>query len=311
MIFNHFCRIFLVTIHVLEFEKLKRLMCNVNDMIDFVIRLLADQLFAALRTKFTVRIRGDVFKWWATTIVIFSSGNALAASKFDYWIGGQVRSFPLAGVIEGESGYNSLVWGDVASPFHGYVRPRLYGSSAGTYNSLDGALEFFPLAILGARAGGEAIQNDKNYTDHNCVLYACRGRFYRSYVEAELSLGAGDFFAQARWRRERWTQGQHQPDFVDPTSGIAMQSDGDVQTVYFGILGYKFSSEWSGLAVTRYAEGTNLQKFSRFPYLIVKYQAGSFSIGAGGGFFQSSDHAQETSLVGFFKWEIEPSFAIR
>lgn len=90
-----------------------------------------------------------------------------------------------------------------------------------------------------------------------------------------------------------------------------MESDGDNQTVYFGILGYKFSSEWSGLAVTRYAEGTNLHKFSRFPYLIVKYQTANFSIGAGGGFFQSSDHVQETSLVGFFKWEIEPSFAIR
>jgi hypothetical protein len=130
-------------------------------------------------------------------------------------------------------------------------------------------------------------------------------------VEAELSVGAGDFFAQARWRREHWTQGRPRQDFVDPTSGIAMKSEGDDQTVYFGILGYKFSDQWSGLAVTRYAEGTSLHKFSRFPYLIAKYQTGNFSIGAGGGFFQSSDHAQETALVGFFKWEIEPSFAIR
>lgn len=261
--------------------------------------------------KFTPRFRGDVFKLCATTIVIFSSGNALAESKFDYWLGGQIRSFPLGGVIEGESGYNTLLWGDAASPFHGYLRPRLYGSSAATWNSLDGALEFFPLAILGVRGGVEMIQNDKDYSDHNCGLYDCQGRFYRKYVETEFTVGAYDFFLQGRWRRENWTKKEKfQKDFIDPTSGIAMQSGGDAQTVYFGILGYKFTPTWTGLFITRYAEGTNLQKFSRFPYAVAKYSQGNFSIGGGAGFFQSSEHNQEISFVGFFKWEIAPSLAI-
>lgn len=262
--------------------------------------------------KFTPRIRGDVFKLCATTIVIFSSGNAFGESKFDYWLGGQVRSFPLAGVIEGETGFNTLLWGDAASPFHGYLRPRLYGSSAWTYNSLDGALEFFPLAILGIRGGAEMIQNDKDYTDHNCTLYACQGRFYRKYVEAEFTAGYANFFLQARWRRERWKKYEkYQQDFVDPTSGIALDSHGDSQTVYHGIVGYKITPDWTALMVTRYAEGTNLHKFSRFPYFVAKYSHGNFSMGGGAGFFYSTDHNQEFSLVGFLKWEIAPSLAIR
>ncbi len=292
---------------------MNKLMCNVVVMNKNKIGMLADQLISTLRTKFTCLFCGDVFKWSAPTFVsfamVFAPGVASAA-QVDYSLGGVIRSYPLGGVIEGESGYNLLLWGDQASPFHGYMRAKAYGSSAFDYNSLDGSLEFFPLAIFGIRAGGESIQNDKNYVAHDCVTYNCRGRFYRNYVEMELSGGYGPVFAQARWRRERWTQNGGDHDFIDPTSALALDSGGDSQTIYYGVLGYKFNDNWSLLGVTRYAEGTNKHKFSRFPYGIVRYHDGPMQIGVGGGFFESTDRKQEFSMVGFIKWEFAPSMAL-
>lgn len=280
-------------------------------MIELRMKTSIDQSVFALRRKFSARIFGDRLWLVVTTIVSFCLSSSIARAEFDFSLGGTSRSYPLAGVIEAESGYGVLLRGSARDPFSSYLRARIDGSSAYTYNSLGGALEFFPLAILGVRAGGEAIQNDKDYSAYDCETYRCLGRYYRTYIEGELTVGAGPVFVQGRWRRERWTQKEPEAgDFIDPTSGIYIDSAGDSQTVYFGVAGLKLNENWQVLAILRYAESDMNEGWSRTPYGVIRYSAGNFSIGVGGGQFESSLKEKDFTAVGVFRWELAPGLSV-
>jgi hypothetical protein len=304
-----------VTNHVLEFEKSRRVMCNVIVQKKFSARCAGGELMNALRRNFSVRILRDRLRNSVTTFVVFSGGILISQAcfaGFDLYAGGTLRSYPLAGVMEVESGYGILLRGEANSPFSSYLRPRLYASTAGIYNSADLAVEFFPLAIMGVRAGGEAIQNDSKYSAYDCDANECLGRYYRTYIEGELTLGAGPVFVQGRWRRERWTQkNPDQGDFIDPTSGVALKSQGDSQTVYYGVAGLKFSDRWTLLGIVRYSENDQLGGWSRFPYGVIRYKSGPFSVGVGAGVFESSLKSENVSALGLIRWEIAPSLALR
>lgn len=286
-------------------------MRNVNEMIEMRMKTTNDKSVGDLRRKFSAQFCGDRLRIAVTAIVSFCLWSACANAEFDFALGGTSRSYPLAGVIEAESGYGILLRGTGRDPLSSYLRARIDGSSAYTFNSLGAALEFFPLAVLGARAGGEAIQNDKDYTAYDCETYRCLGRYYRTYIEGELTLGAGSIFVQGRWRRERWTQKDSATgDFIDPTSGIYIDGAGDSQTVYFGVLGWKLDEHWQVLGVLRYAESDMHGGWSRTPYGVVRYTNGNFSIGAGAGQFESSLKSKDFTAVGVFRWEISPGLSV-
>ena len=128
-------------------------------------------------------------------------------------------------------GYDFLLWGHPGDSFlYGYLRPSITADTAWTYNSLESAVELFPISIFGVKAGGEAIQNDEDYTPYNCQAYACRGRFYRLFVQGQLTLGAGPVFVQARVRRESWNERDQSADFIEPTNGVLLKRTGDAET---------------------------------------------------------------------------------
>ncbi len=283
------------------------------------LRIVADELVYALRRKFRVGVARDHLRKVRPTIVFFAlifSCAIIAPQKvfagFDAYGGGIFRSYPLSGVAEGEAGYGVLLRGDANSPFSSYTRLKLYGSSAVIYNSLDAAVELFPLAIAGVRAGGEAIQNDTEYSAHECGKYECVGRYYRTYIEGELNLGAGPVFVQGRWRRERWTQkNPGDGDFIDPTSAVLIKSNGDSQTVYFGIAGVNLNPKWSVLGIVRYSENDQLGGWSRFPYGMLRYKDGPLTVALGGGMFESSLKRESFSTVMTLRWDFSPSLAVR
>jgi|GEM_PF-6320079 len=315
MIFIVLCRIFPVTISALEFEKSPWVMCNVNVKTENRPRTFADKLLYVLRSKFIVAIPRALSREAAPTFVIFASVFVFAQNcfaAFDLYAGGMTRSYPLAGVLEVEGGYGVLLRGEANSPFSSYWRAKIYGSTAAVYNSLDAAVEFFPLAITGIRAGGEGIQNDGKYSAYDCDRYQCLGRYYRTYIEAELNLGAGPLFVQGRWRRERWTQNHSGAgDFIDPTSGVALKSEGDSQTVYYGVAGVNLSSRWTVLGGVRYSENDQMGGWSRFPYGVIRYKDGPLSVGIGAGVFESSLKNESLSALGFIRWDFAPSLAVR
>jgi hypothetical protein len=286
---------------------------NCGESVDMNIRS-SDQLLCAQGRFFKRLRRGDHFGWVATAIVtsiVICVSAWPAHASLDFSLGAEARSYPLSGVIESELGYGALLWGQTSTPFYGYLRPRILASTAATYNSADAALEIFPLSFLGFRAGGESIQNDQNYSAYDCDTYRCKGRFYRAYAEAELTLGMGPVFVQGRWRRERWSEPHAQTgDYIDPTSGLAMASSGESQVVYFGIVGMKLAPEWTALAMLRYAQEDS-GGISRMPVGAIRFHRGIFSISVGAGNFESILKKSETTVIGSIKFELAPSLALR
>jgi hypothetical protein len=275
------------------------------------------QILTDLGSFFKARSSGDDFSFSRPTFVslflIYVSCISPANADVDLAIGANARSYPLSVVTSAELGLSSYVWGSQgSSPWYGYGRLELSGATVGIYNSGQMMAEVFPLSFLGGRFGGESMQNDQDYLAYECEGLRCRGRFYRTFAEAELSLGAGPLFVRGRWRRERWTQKKdpEQLDFIDPTSGLVMSGSGDAQTIYHGLLGLHLSPRWSVVAGLRYAENQN-RELSRFPFAMLRYQQGLFSAGLGGGVFESELKAQAGSAVGFLRWEIWPSPALR
>jgi hypothetical protein len=280
----------------------------------FLLRDSCVELLIALRTNFIVRLCGDVSRKQAPTFVALLVCFLIslpARANFDGTVGAIGRSYPLSGVVDGELGYGGLLQGQANDPFSSYLRLKAYAVTAGTYNSLEGAVEFFPLAIAGVRAGGEIIDNSKDYTAYDCEKYDCLGQFHRTYIETELTLGAGPVFVQGRWRRERWTQKEKGTmDFIEPTSALAIKADGDSQTIYFGVLGYKVSPKWTILGVVRYAESDQQGGWSRFPYGLVRFKEGRFSYGIGAGQFESHVKNEGVAILGLIRWEFSPSLKL-
>jgi hypothetical protein len=287
---------------------------------DFARQARAAELLDDLGKSFKGAVAGASFRSALPTIV---ACMALAMTSFlslsagadglDLSLGGSFRSYALSGTANVDAGYGQRVWGDPSTPFFGYIRPQVSGYTAGTYNSLNGALEVFPLAFLGARAGGEAIQNDSKYTAYDCETYRCKGRFYRSFLETELSLGAGPLFAQARWRRERWSQPHAQGgDFIDPTSGLVMLSSGESQTVYYGVAGWNLNPTWALLAALRYAESVDGGRtaISRMPFASVRYRRQGWSFIVGGGTFESTFKKRDFTALAMLSWEIFPAIGL-
>ena len=233
-----------------------------------------------------------------------------AVAGVDSSVGATYRSYPLSGGLEPTIGYGWVAYGTEGSPFSGYLRAALDGFTAGSYNSGVAKLEVFPLAFIGARAGGESIQNDKDYRSYQCTSVGCKGRYYRTFVESELSLGYGGAFAQGTWRRERWTQAKGQTsDYIDPTSGLVMSATGESQTVYSAVVGYKFNPSWALLGGVRYAEDDD--GMAQMPFGMIRWISGKLTLGVGGGSFKSELKKREATALAYFTWNIWPSVAIK
>lgn len=271
-----------------------------------------DEHLYALGRKFNVGLSGDNFRKWVTAIVILISFSPSTFADFDLALGGLARSYPLGGGAEVNAGYGILLWGDAGPPWYGYTRLRLDGTSAATYNAASSSLEVYPVSFLGVRAGGEAIQNDAEYSAHDCVTRTCRGRFYNTFVQAELTLGVGSFFMQGRWRRERWSQSTSAPvEFVEPEAALALAGTGDSRTYYRGTLGMKLNDRWSVIGSMIYFQVDSNNGISRFPFGMFRYRTGEFSIAAGGGVFASQLKTEGPAALIIFNWEIWPSLALK
>lgn len=89
-----------------------------------------------------------------------------------------------------------------------------------------------------------------------------------------------------------------------------MVSQGDSQTVLYGVLGYNFNPTWAFMALLRYAESDGSNEISRTPIGMLKYKNGQFTIGVGAGVFESALKKQEFTTQSFVRWEFAPSLAV-
>lgn len=236
------------------------------------------------------------------------------SADIDLTVGAQYRSYALSGMAYLNSGYGILLWGDQGeSAWYGYVRPRVEVNSAAIYNSVDGGLEFYPISFFGIRAGGESVQNDSEYSAYDCDKYDCVGRFYHTYINTELTLGAGPVFFQGRYRRERWSKGHlDAKSFIEPTSGFALSKTGDSETILRGLMGVKLNSHWAVVAGYSFARAdSSPSETSRSPVGMIRYSKDRWTAAVGGGSFSSPLKKREFTGVAYVEWSIWPSLALR
>lgn len=258
-------------------------------------------------------------KWLYLSLALFLATEA-SAEGLDLSLGIPVRSYPLSGVLEVESGYGLSLWGTPRGPFGGYLRPRLLGATALTYNSLDAGIEFFPLGIFGLRAGIETIQNDRAYSAYDCADNLCTGRFQRHYLGVEATVGEGKFFARLRLRRDFWRFGDGRAldpvafpggGFIEPTSGLRLAAGGEGQNILRLYAGLKIDPRWTALAALLTVSSDH-GGFSRSPMAVLVYSRADkgWSVGGGLGTFESSLKPWSLTATLFARWEIWPSLAL-
>jgi len=263
----------------------------------------------------------------SASVILFSMLSAVARAEpgsFDLSVGASGRSYPLSAVLEADGGYDLPLWGTPRGPFGGYLRPRLSAATVLTYNSLDAGIEFFPLGILGFRAGAEVVQNDASFPSYDCARNQCRGRFVHPYLGMEATAGFGAFFARLGLRRDHWSLAGGQTvdrglyangAFIEPTAGLALNGDGDAQNILHLLLGTKINAQWTALAVLS-STSSDSGGYSRTRLAVVTYNGGEggegeWTIGGGLGTFESSAKPLGATATFFARWEIRPSLALR
>lgn len=256
-------------------------------------------------SNFGANIRCSVTTIVSLVMVIFVVSTPCFA-EIDFSVGGVTRTYPLSGVIEVESGLNGLLWGNSNDEIFGYVRAGVSGSTALTYNSIEGTVEVFPLSVLGVRAGIELSENQSDYRDFDCNSYECQGAQQKKFIEAQAVAGAWRWFLHFNVRNEDWAHKEKVGEptrFVEPSLGVALSHNGERMRVYQGILGRAVGDQWKIMSVFRYAENESGTQVSRMPALMVKWSPAPVSFLVGCGVFSSTLKDANVSVFASLSYE--------
>ncbi len=250
------------------------------------------------------------FKLVALTLVVCSS--AVAKSRFDFNFETLGRSYPLVAAARGTLGYGLVFWGDDnKKPWYGFLRPSITGTAIGKFSSVKGQIEFFPVSILGVRAGKEAADLSDKHPDFDCVTYKCSQKFTKSFYAVNLTLGGGGFFLNVDQMREKWTPEVHDRAFITPVHALALNREGEDIDTRRVILGTSLSDKWTTFVLNMYSETRDTNKRAKLTVLSFIYKpVSSVAITMGGGTFSSDLKETDFTAVFGVKWNISPSVGL-
>jgi hypothetical protein len=229
-----------------------------------------------------------------------------AMAGFEPSVSALARSYPLSGSLNAKLGYSAVLWGQPGNenPWFGYIRPSIGGATAGSYNSGNAEIAVFPISFIGFSAGGESISNGADYRAYDCDTYGCRGKFWRTYASASLALGAGPFFLVGRGKVEKLKQHPDQAlDFIEPTSGLAAQQNGDELKTATGVLGIKISPSWIVAYTYSWSEMKEVDGQSQTNLGLIMWNLGTWKLAVGGGAFHSELKEKEATGVLRIEWQ--------
>ncbi len=211
-------------------------------------------------------------------------------------------------------GYSTEIWGtggSEANPWFGYLRPSVTGFTAGSYNSGRAMLEIYPVSFLGIEGGAEAISNTNEYKAYDCATYNCLGKFWTTFAGATLIAGAGRVFLVAKGKVVNLRQHPAQSaNFIEPTSGLVAQRQGDQLTVASGAAGLKVSQSWSVIYAYARSEMKEIESSSEMHLGILSWKSGDWRISAGGGTFRSDIKERQGTGILRIEWRATPQLGL-
>lgn len=235
-----------------------------------------------------------------------------AHADFDAQINGSYRSWPLSGVAETTLGYGQLIWGDNKDALYGFARVAADFDAITDYQASAVRVEFFPISILGVRAGQMWQQNHQDFSSYDCYNNVCRGYFSEKFVEGQLYLGAGPLKLAGSYRFTNKSVDQiANPKsltyYIDPESGLQFSTtQSDHSWRVRGLAAIELSPEYRiGYAQTQFYSDRSDEK-SNLWIAFGQGEWGPIKLVLGGGAFKSSIQGTQSTLVAYGQWTLWP-----
>ncbi len=246
---------------------------------------------------------------------------------FDYGISAGARSYPVGAAAAFIGGYNIHLWtlngasadevvstGNADTPVDaaadsesknwqiGYLRPNLRLQSSGVVNSATMDLEFFPVKILGIAVGQNLSGRNLKPADFDCLDIHCGGRLSRQYYRAQAALGFDKYFFLYKYRVEQIDSNYSDRDFLEETSNLVGEKNGDRLSTQEFILGYTISDHWKSALISSHQKFKVTGHSNRFMYLGAGYSWQKWQVFAGAGQYQSTHQSQRMSAFASLTW---------
>ncbi len=254
----------------------------------------------------------------ASFFILANISGRFARADFDVATSLFYRSTPLSGAADLTMGYGLVLWGAEpteqkgSDPFYGYLRPTVTGTGSDNYSGWGYGFELFPISFIGAVAGQNFANNEKDYSAYDCKKYLCRGDFREDYIEAKLALAAWDFFLLGTYRSSHLTEENVTTldKYISPDNGLAVTTKRDVVDRWRGTLGYKITESWSVIGTYVFAKAERSLQESTHILGGISFREGEVSASLQGGTFESDLKSQTGTAVFSFSWAPLPSVSL-
>ncbi|CAN5575330.1 hypothetical protein BH10BDE1_BH10BDE1_32900 [soil metagenome] len=127
--------------------------------------------------------------------------NAAAAEGFDVATTLLARTYTPGLSINPTVGYGHRVWGDIESPWYGFLRPHIDGVVSPSLYEGKAGIEFFPVSILGVNLSRTFGRRFTDTRGQDCVANQCQGELDYTDLTVQAYFGAAGFFSSLRWTR--------------------------------------------------------------------------------------------------------------
>ncbi len=240
-------------------------------------------------------------------------------AKFDLEYGAQGRSYPSIGASAFvNSGYNFNFWGSPSkeNPLYGLIRPYVNVTTSAVVNTVEGAIEIYPVSFLGLVVGSEYNNSTIDLPFFDCDVINCRGATKSKFYTLRAALGFAGVILVGELRREKVEY-----DYTDKPYGdffhalVADTRDGEDFVEKKLILGFDTKS-FLVAAVSEFARyETSDQEKKNTMLVFRKYTSdGYWTVGAGNfeaGNEDVGDSQVERGTIFVFQWAWKVSDSLK
>jgi hypothetical protein len=245
-----------------------------------------------------------------------AAATSLSDSRWDAHVTVLARTYAPGLSINPNFGFSQKLWGDVATPFYGYVRP--YGIAVLSPSVYEGklGLEIFPVSFLGVdlrRAWGRRFVDTRG---QDCDQIECQGELGYTDLSFQMFFGYKRKFASIRWTQTYFDAIENRARRIyELGSAVLINPDGDKGDYLSVALGEELGGFLSGLAfgvlvqsnrfhgTGHVAEAAYL--FSRLKMPFQETDRSSVTVGVGA--FRSNLNVPELSVVASIVYSPRPA----
>lgn len=200
-------------------------------------------------------------------------------------------------------GYAQSLWGDITTPWYGFVRPYITGLVSPTILEAKGGIELFPVSILGVDLRRSFSRRFTSTRGQDCDQVQCMGALNYTDLSFQTFLAFGGYFSSVRWTRTFFdaVEDRTRPIF-EVGASVLLSPNGENSDMVSAAIGKNLSETASAgvlLQVTDYHTSRNHQDAQ---YLFYKTDCAQFGYDnleatVGIGRFYSSRNVPEASAI--------------